>query len=51
MSKVIDPLETTRLTIELLRRIPAFGRQITAKELHIQLEEIGIERDLRTIQR
>lgn len=51
MSKVIDPLKTTRLTIELLRRIPAFGRQITAKELHIQLEEIGIERDLRTIQR
>lgn len=45
-----DTLETARLAIELLRRIPR-GRKITAGELHCQLKDAGMERDLRTIQR
>lgn len=45
-----DTLETVQLAVELLRRIPR-GRKITAKELHQQLQDIGLERDLRTIQR
>ena len=45
-----DNLETVRLTIELLRRIPR-GRKVSAPELHEQLVEAGIERDLRTVQR
>lgn len=50
MPKRSDTLETTLLAIELLRRIPR-GRLITAKELHENLQNAGIERDLRTIQR
>jgi predicted DNA-binding transcriptional regulator YafY len=45
------PLETTILHIEILRRIPAYGRKVTARQLLEQLEAIGIERDVRTIQR
>lgn len=45
-----DTLETTVLAIELLRRIPR-GRKITAKELQTQLENAGLSRDLRSIQR
>lgn len=45
-----DALETTLLAIELLRRIPR-GRKITTGELHQQLKDAGLERDLRTIQR
>jgi predicted DNA-binding transcriptional regulator YafY len=50
MSKRPDPLETLRLSHELLRRIPK-GRTITAPELHQQLTDAGFERDMRTIQR
>jgi predicted DNA-binding transcriptional regulator YafY len=50
MAKRPDTLETTLLAIELLRRIPR-GRKVTASELHEQLKDAGIERELRTIQR
>ena len=50
MAKRSDTLETTLLAVELLRRIPR-GRKVTASELHQQLVDAGIERDLRTIQR
>ncbi|HNN89325.1 MAG TPA: WYL domain-containing protein, partial [Giesbergeria sp.] len=50
MPKRPDALETTLLAIELLRRIPR-GRKITTGELHQQLKDAGLERDLRTIQR
>ena len=50
MHKRSDTMETTKLAIELLRRIPR-GRIISASELHRQLKDAGIERDLRTIQR
>ena len=50
MHKRSDTMETTKLAIELLRRIPR-GRKISASELHRQLKDAGIERDLRTIQR
>lgn len=45
-----DTLETALLAIELLRRIPR-GRKVTAGELHGQLKDAGINRELRTIQR
>ena len=45
-----DTLETVRLAVELLRRIPR-GRKITIRELHRQLKDAGMERDVRTIQR
>jgi predicted DNA-binding transcriptional regulator YafY len=50
MAKRPETLETLRLAIELLRRIPS-KRSISASELHKQLIEAGFERDLRTIQR
>jgi predicted DNA-binding transcriptional regulator YafY len=50
MHKRSDTMETTKLAVELLRRIPR-ARKITASELHQQLKDAGIERDLRTIQR
>ncbi len=50
MAKRSDTLETVLLAVELLRRIPR-GRKITASELHRQLKDAGIDRDLRTIQR
>jgi len=50
MAKRPDTVETVLLAIELLRRIPR-GHKVTASELHRQLQEIGFERDLRTIQR
>lgn len=50
MAKRSDTLETVLLAIELLRRIPR-GRKVTASELHRQLKDAGIDRDLRTIQR
>lgn len=45
-----ESTETLVLALEILRRIPR-GRKITAKELHQQLQDAGIDRDLRTIQR
>lgn len=50
MGKRADTLETALLAIELLRRVPR-NHKVTASELHKQLREAGIERDLRTIQR
>lgn len=43
-------LETIRLTIELLKRIPR-GHYISAAELHRQLSAIGLTRTRRTIER
>ena len=43
-------LETTRLTIELLRRIPR-NRWITAESLRQELVATGIDRTIRTVQR
>ena len=45
-----DNLETTRLSLELLRRIPRH-RKVTAAELRDQVAGIGLERDVRSIQR
>jgi predicted DNA-binding transcriptional regulator YafY len=50
MPKRPDTLETVRLALELLRRIPR-NRKVSASELHTQLTAAGVERDLRTIQR
>ena len=45
-----DNLETTRVSLELQRRIPRH-RKVTAAELREQLAGIGLERDVRSIQR
>lgn len=45
-----DNLETVRLAIELLRRIPR-QRKVSSSDLHAQLSAAGIDRDVRTIQR
>lgn len=50
MPKRPDTVKTTLLALELLRRIPR-NRRITAAELHEQLQQAGLHRDLRTIQR
>lgn len=50
MSKRPDMQETVQLTLELMRRIPR-NRKVTADELHRQLQDAGITRDLRSIQR
>ncbi len=50
MAKRSDTFDTVLLALELLRRIPR-RRKVTAKELHQQLKDAGIERDLRTVQR
>jgi len=50
MSTRQSNLETVRLTLELLKRIPRQGK-ISAPELKRQLDEAGLVRELRTIQR
>lgn len=50
MAKRPDTLETLLLALELLRRIPRKNK-ITARELQEQLQNAGMDRDLRTIQR
>lgn len=50
MSKRPDTRETALLALELMRRIPR-NRSVTAKELHEQLADTEVGRDLRTIQR
>lgn len=50
MSARPQNLETVYLVLEILKRIPKRG-QISAPELHKQLEAAGMHRDLRTIQR
>ncbi|MGF1689063.1 WYL domain-containing protein, partial [Photobacterium japonica] len=42
--------ESLILAFEILKRIPRH-KKVTAPELHMQLQEIGIERSIRTIQR
>lgn len=49
-SKKPDTLETLKLALELLKRIPR-QRKISSKELHEQLAAVGFERDERSIQR
>lgn len=50
MSERQSNLETVRLTLELLKRIPRHGK-VSAPELKRQLDEAGLVRELRTIQR
>lgn len=50
MSKRPDTKETVLLALELMRRIPR-SRKVSAKELHEQLADTEVGRDLRTIQR
>lgn len=50
MTPRADTLETVALALELLRRIPR-GYKVSTQELHRQLREAGLERDVRTIQR
>lgn len=50
MGKRASNLETLRMSLELLKRIPR-GRKVSAPELHRQLQAAGFERDLRTVQR
>lgn len=50
MPKRPDTLETVLLALELLRRIPR-NHKVSASELHKQLTDAGVDRDLRTVQR
>lgn len=50
MAKRSDTMETVRLALGLLQRIPP-KHKVTAEELQRQLSEAGLTRDLRTIQR
>ncbi|WP_407833160.1 helix-turn-helix transcriptional regulator [Vibrio rotiferianus] len=50
MARRASTQETLALAFELLKRIPK-SRQVTASELHEQLQIVGIERDIRSIQR
>lgn len=50
MPKRSDTLQTVLLALELLRRIPR-NRKVSASELHEQIAGLGLDRDLRTIQR
>ena len=45
-----NTMETLQLALELLRRIPR-GRKVTASQLHEELIQADITRELRTIQR
>ncbi len=50
MAKRASTQETLALAFELLKRIPK-SHKVTASELHEQLKDVGIERDIRSIQR
>ncbi len=50
MSKRAEALETVLLILEILKRIPK-GRKVSASQLHRELLDIGLTRDVRTIQR
>ncbi|MEF1186135.1 WYL domain-containing protein, partial [Vibrio sinaloensis] len=50
MKKKSSLNESLNLALEILKRIPK-SRYITVKELQSQLAEVGIERDIRTLQR
>jgi len=50
MPKRPETQDTVLLALELLRRIPR-QRKVSAIELHAQLQGLGLQRDVRTIQR
>ena len=50
MAKRPDTKKTVLMALELLRRIPRRGR-VSTSDLHKQLKDAGVERDVRTIQR
>ena len=50
MTQRTDSIDTARLLIEILKRIPR-QRRVTAAELHQQLAAHGYDRNIRTIQR
>src|SRR3954470_9645634 len=50
MPKRPNSLETVRIVLELLKRIPR-NRKVSALELHEQLRAAGLDRDIRSIQR
>lgn len=50
MPKRSDTFKTVLLALELLRRIPR-NRKVSASELHEQIAGLGLDRNLRTIQR
>ncbi len=50
MAKRASTKESLVIVFEILKRIPK-SHQTTARKLHEQLEEIGLKRELRTIQR
>ena len=50
MNKRPNNLDTVVLVLEMLKRIPR-GHKVTAPELAKQLEDAGLKRDIRTIQR
>ena len=50
MAKRPDTQETLVFALELLRRIP-WHRKVSASELHRQLQEAGLGKELRTVQR
>ena len=50
MAKRPDPLETLKIALTMMRRIPK-GRTVTGPELQKVLADAGYERDMRTIQR
>lgn len=50
MAKRASTHESLALAFEMLKRIPR-SYKVTATELHEQLRQVGIERDIRTIQR
>jgi predicted DNA-binding transcriptional regulator YafY len=50
MAKRASTQDTLALAFELLKRIPK-SHKVTASELHQQLHDVGIERDIRSVQR
>ena len=50
MAKRPDTQETLVFALELLRRIPR-QRKVSARDLHRQLQEAGLKKELRTVQR
>ena len=50
MPKRSDTLETVQIILALLQRIPRSSKK-TAADLHAELSEAGLARDIRTIQR
>jgi len=50
MAKRASTQESLHIAFEILRHIPKTG-QVTASEIHQKLFSLGLQRDLRTIQR